>query len=406
MSKKIKQLRDDFPLLNKNNSKSLIYLDNTATTQKPKQVINAMKDFLENENATVHRGIYGLSQKATSRCDDIRMSIKEFINANSENEIIFTKGATESINLVAHSYAYDNVQEGDEIIITEMEHHANIVPWQQVCNAKKANLIVLKISKKGEIDLESLKEKCNNKTKIVAITHISNVLGTINPLDEIIPYIRSNTNAVILIDGAQAVGHKPIDLQKMDCDFYVFSAHKMYGPTGIGILYGKYELLEKMRPYQHGGDMIELVSFDKTTFAKPPARFEAGTPAIVEIIGLGASIDYLKQLNLNEINKYEKELLDYATEKLSQIKGLNIIGQSNNKGAIISFTLEGIHPHDIGQFLDEEGIAVRVGHHCAQPLMKIYNVPATVRASFSFYNNKDEIDALVESVKKLKGFFE
>tara|TARA_A100001015_G_C15008332_1_gene721836 strand:- start:1082 stop:2302 length:1221 start_codon:yes stop_codon:yes gene_type:complete len=406
MSKKIKQLRDDFPLLKKNNSKSLIYLDNTATTQKPKQVIDAMKDFLENENATVHRGIYGLSQKATSRCDDIRMSIKDFINAKSENEIIFTKGATESINLVAHSYAYDNLEEGDEVIITEMEHHANIVPWQQVCNAKNANLIVLKISKKGEIDLENFKEKCNSKTKIVAITHISNVLGTINPLDQIIPYIRANTNAVILIDGAQAVGHKPIDLQKMDCDFYVFSAHKMYGPTGIGILYGKYELLEKMRPYQHGGDMIELVSFDKTTFAKPPARFEAGTPAIVEIIGLGASIDYLKQLNLDEINKYEKELLDYATEKLSQIKGLTIIGQSNNKGAIISFTLEGIHPHDIGQFLDEEGIAVRVGHHCAQPLMKIYNVPATVRASFSFYNNKDEIDALVESVKKLKGFFE
>ncbi len=406
MSKKIKQLRDDFPLLKKNNSKSLIYLDNTATTQKPKQVIDAMKDFLENENATVHRGIYGLSQKATSRCDDIRISIKDFINAKSENEIIFTKGATESINLVAHSYAYDNLEEGDEVIITEMEHHANIVPWQQVCNAKNANLIVLKISKKGEIDLENLKEKCNSKTKIVAITHISNVLGTINPLDQIIPYIRANTNAVILIDGAQAVGHKPIDLQKMDCDFYVFSAHKMYGPTGIGILYGKYELLEKMRPYQHGGDMIELVSFDKTTFAKPPARFEAGTPAIVEIIGLGASIDYLKQLNLDEINKYEKELLDYATEKLSQIKGLTIIGQSNNKGAIISFTLEGIHPHDIGQFLDEEGIAVRVGHHCAQPLMKIYNVPATVRASFSFYNNKDEIDALVESVKKLKGFFE
>lgn len=402
MSNKILKLRKDFPLISKNSD---VYLDNTATTQKPIQVINEMKQFLEEENATVHRGIYGLSQKATQRCDEIREKIKQFIKAKSHREIVFTKGTTESINLVAGTYGREYLKEDDNIIVTQMEHHANIVPWQELCKEKKANLVVIPISKKGELNLEEFTKKCNSKTKIVAFTHISNVLGTVNPVKELIKTIRKNSNAVILIDGAQAIAHQDIDVQDLDCDFYTFSGHKMYGPTGIGVLYGKYDLLDRMPPYQFGGDMIEFVSFEKTTFTKPPEKFEAGTPPIVEIIGLGKCIDYLNGIDLKEISEYEKSLLDYATTELKKLNDVAIIGESREKAAIISFTLKGVHPHDIGQFLDNDGIAVRVGHHCAQPLMAFYNVPATVRASFSFYNTHQEIDQFIASLKKVKEFF-
>ncbi len=394
-------LRSDFSIFEKH--PELVYLDSTATTQKPRQVINAMQDFIANDNATVHRGVYYLSQAATVRCEDVRKKVKQFINAERVEEIIFVKGATEAINLVAHSYAKDQLTEGDEILITQMEHHANIVPWQQLMPKIKIN--VCKIDAKGQLDLDDFKAKCGPKTKLVAFTHVSNVLGTINPVKDLVKIVRKQTSAVVLIDGAQAVSHFAVDVQDIDCDFYCFSGHKLYGPTGIGVLYGKYELLCNMQPYQRGGDMIEFVTFDHTTFAKPPARFEAGTPAIIEIIGLGAAIDYITAIGFDYLWTHEQELLAYLMNDINHIEGLTIYGTAQPKLGVISFTLDNVHSHDVGTVMDQDNIAIRVGHHCAQPLMTLLNVAATARISIGCYNTTKDIDKCVNALKKVVEFF-
>ncbi len=398
-------IKKQFPILSATKNKNLVYLDNTATSQKPLSVINKMNEFMREENATVHRGIYGLSQEATIACDNVRKNVANLINATSENEIIFTKSATESINLVSMTLGSSIINEGDEILITEMEHHANIVPWQRLCEQKKATLIVCPITDEGEIDKTEFKKKLSEKTKIVALIHISNVLGTINPVKELCDLVKKESNAYILIDGSQAIAHMQVNVQDIGCDFYCFSGHKMYGPTGIGVLYGKYDILDKMPPFLTGGDMIESVTFAKTTFAKPPLKFEAGTPAVIEIIGLGEAIKFIESLGYEKIQTIEKELYDYAKEKLSQIIDLKIIGNATKKEPIFSFLIGNVHPHDVGTILDSVGIAVRVGQHCAQPLMERYKIPATVRASFCIYNTKEDIDKLVEGIKKVKDVF-
>ncbi|RAP30267.1 cysteine desulfurase CsdA [Candidatus Marinamargulisbacteria bacterium SCGC AG-343-D04] len=394
--------RSDFSIFT--HHADLVYLDSTATTHKPDGVLDAMAAFLKEKNATVHRGIYGLSVEATDRCEHVRQQVKGFINAEKEEEIIFVKGATEAINLVAHSYGKAHVGKGDNIVISHMEHHANIVPWQQIIESED-QLRVCQITDEGELDLEHLKTLIDNQTKIVALTHVSNVLGTVNPIKECISYIREHSSAKILIDGAQAIAHMPVDVQDLDCDFYCFSGHKMYGPTGIGILYGKHDLLLKMPPYQTGGDMIEFVSFEKTTFAKPPARFEAGTPAIVEIIGLGAAIDYIQGITLERLQEIDMELFELANTELQSIPELNLIGTAAHKSPVFSFTIKGIHSHDVGTCMDQEHVAIRVGHHCAQPLMKRFGVPATARMSFACYNTSDDIERAIKALKKTIGFF-
>ena len=394
-------LRSDFSVFNEH--PELIYLDSTATTQKPRVVIEAMQDFIANDNATVHRGIYYLSQAATQRCEAVRDDVRDFINAKRSEEIIFVKGTTEAINLVAHSYASPNISGDDEILITQMEHHANIVPWQQVIDSKQ--LQVASITPAGEIDLDDFKKKCSSKTKIVAFTHVSNVLGTINPVKEMIAYVREHTDAVILIDGAQAVAHLPVDVQDLDCDFYCFSAHKLYGPTGIGVLYGKYDILNAMIPYQTGGDMIDQVTFEKTTFADLPARFEAGTPAIIEIIGLGAAISYVQNIGFDRLMQHDDLLLGALNMSVQAIPGLRVYGESKHKLALASFTLEGVHPHDIGTVMDQENIAIRVGHHCAQPLMHFYNIPATARISTGCYTSLSDIEACKLALEKVVEYF-
>ena len=397
----VRKIRKDFPMLGARMSgRPLVYLDNAATTQKPQAVIDRMSSFLSKEYANVHRGVYELSQDSTVQCELVRERCRKFLNAGQGQEIVFVRGATEAINLVARSYGGKFLKKGDEIIVSEIEHHSNIVPWQALCEEKGLVLKVIPVNDAGELDLEAFEKMLGPRSYLVAVTHISNALGTINPVKEIIK-LAHHAGAKVLIDGAQAVPHIPVDVKDLDCDFYCFSGHKVYGPTGIGVLYGKLELLEAMDPYQFGGDMIESVSFEKTTYAKPPAKFEAGTPAIAEIVGLGTALDYLEKIGFAEIEAYEHELLLYATEKLSAIPGLKILGKAKEKASLISFTLEGIHPHDIGTVLDQEGIAVRAGHHCAQPTMKRFNVPATVRASFSFYNTKEEVDALVKGIHKV-----
>jgi len=398
-----KQYKSDFKIFDAH--PNFIYLDNTATTPKPKLVVDTMCDFLNNDNATVHRGIYGLSQKATDRCEAVRDKVKTFINAERSEEIIFTKGTTEAINLVAESYGSTVLEKGDDILITTMEHHANIVPWQIIAKKMGCSLKVCPISESGELDIAAFEALLSNKTKVVAFVHISNVLGTINPVSELIALSRKKSNAIVLVDGAQAIAHIPVDVQALDCDFYVFSGHKMYGPTGVGVLYGKKALLDAMPPYQSGGDMIESVTFEKTTFAKVPAKFEAGTPMIAEIIGLGAAIDYINSISFDVIQHSEKALLSDAVERLSTLNGIRLIGTAAHKEAIVSFVVDSIHPHDVGTWMDQENIAVRVGHHCAQPLMTRYNVPATVRASFCFYNTINEVEALVDALKKAQEYF-
>jgi cysteine desulfurase / selenocysteine lyase len=395
-------IRSEFPMLQQEMSgASLVYLDNTATTQKPQRVIDRMTKFYNEEYATVHRGIYGLSQVATQNCDDVRSQVKSFINAASDKEIIFTKGTTESINLVAYSYAQTHLSQGQEILISEMEHHANIVPWQICAEQTGAILKVIPMNANGDLDLSVLDSLLSEKTALVAVTHVSNALGTVNDIKTIIDKAHS-VGAVVLIDGAQSIAHCEVDVRALDCDFYCFSSHKMYGPTGVGVLYGKEALLNAMRPYQTGGDMIEIVTFEKTTYAELPAKFEAGTPPIAEIIGLGEAISFLQELGLNTIADIEDDLLDYATLKLLAIDGLTIIGTAKKKAAILSFVIEGVHPHDAGSILDHLGIAVRVGHHCAQPIMTFFGVPATIRASLSMYNTKADIDALVIGINKVK----
>ena len=402
----VDEVRADFPILRRLvNGRPLVYLDNAATTQKPKAVIDNLRNYYESENANIHRGLYFLSEVATDAYETARLKAKEFINAMSASEVIFTKGTTEGINLVATSLCRaDYFKDDDEIILTGMEHHSNIVPWQLICRNKKLRIKVVPINDAGELEIDKLDDLITEKTKFISVVYISNSLGTINPVKEIIKKAHSK-NIPVLIDGAQAAPHIKIDVQDLDCDFFVMSGHKTYGPTGIGILYGKTEYLNMMPPYQGGGDMIREVTFEKTTFEDLPNKFEAGTPNIAGGIGLGVAIDYLKQFDFDELTNYENELLSYGTEVLSDIDGLRIIGTAKNKACVISFVINGIHPYDIGTIVDTHGIAIRTGHHCTQPVMRRYNVPATARASFSFYNTKEEIDKLAEGLRKVIKMF-
>lgn len=394
----VTEIRQDFPILKQLvHGYPLIYLDNAATTQKPLSVIQRISDFYMNEYGTVRRGVYDLSAKATQEYDQVRQQVAQFLNAPSPEEIIFTKGTTESINLVASSFGRMVVQSGDEVVISAIEHHSNIVPWQQLCLEKGATLKVIPVNDHGELILEDYEKLLSPKTKIVAINHISNSLGTINPIQQMIELAHRH-QIPVLIDGAQSAAHLPIDVQALDCDFFAFSGHKVYGPTGIGVLYGKRQYLEAMTPYQYGGDMIESVSFEKTTFAKIPHKFEAGTPSIAEVMGLGAALNYLQSIGFEAIQAYEHELLTYATAQLAHVEGLRIIGTAQEKASLISFVFDDIHPHDIGTLLDQRGIAVRAGHHCTQPVMDRFQVPATTRASFAFYNTQEEIDRLIEGL--------
>jgi len=405
MNNLIEKIRSDFPTLNvKVHGKKLIYLDNAATTHKPFIVINTLDNFYKFHNSNVHRGVHHLSQIATNLYENSREKVREFINAKHFEEIIFTKGATESINLIANSYGRYFLNEGDEIIISNMEHHSNIVPWQLLCKEKKLKLRIIPIDDNGNLILEEYYKLLNEKTKIVSIVHISNTLGTINPIDKIIEEAKKY-NAITIIDASQSIQHISTDVQKLNCDFLVFSGHKIYGPTGTGILYGKKEILEEMPPYQSGGDMIKSVSFERTIFNDLPYKFEAGTPNIAGFVGLSAAIDYIKNYGFDYISNYENQLLEYATEKLTTIENLKIIGNSSKKASVISFVINNIHPHDIGTLLDNEGIAVRTGQHCTEPIMRRYNIPATTRASFCFYNTIDEINVLYDEIIKIINIF-
>ncbi|HXF05537.1 MAG TPA: cysteine desulfurase [Blastocatellia bacterium] len=399
------RIREDFPSLHqKVHGKPLVYLDNAATSQKPRSVIDALVRFYQEDCANIHRGLHALSERATEAYEQARRKVQQFIHAASEREIIFVRGTTEGINLVAQTYGRQQVRAGDEIVISTMEHHSNIVPWQMLCQEKGARLRVVPISDEGEFLLDDYEKLLSERTRLVAVTHISNALGTINPIREIVQ-IAHRRNIPVLVDGAQAVPHLRVDVQQLDCDFYTFSGHKMYGPTGIGVLYGKLEKLEAMPPYQGGGDMISSVTFEKTTYNRVPHKFEAGTPHIAGAIGLGAAIDYLTSLDLDAVARYEHDLLAYATEAVSSVPGLRIIGTARQKASILSFVLDGIHPHDIGTILDQEGVAIRAGHHCAQPLMERFGVPATARASLALYNTREEVDTLVRALEKVREVF-
>ena len=393
-------LKSDFPTLKqKINGNELVYLDNAATTQKPEKVIKALESYYRSINSNIHRGVHTLSIRATKAYEEARSKVAAFINAEHREEIIFVRGATEAINLVANSYVRPILKEGDQIIISQMEHHANIVPWQIICEQKKAELKIIPMNEKGELLIEEIEGMISEKTKFISINHVSNSLGTVNRIEDVIKIAHSN-NIRIMIDGAQAVQHLSVDLIKLNPDFYCFSGHKVYAPTGIGVLYGKKELLEKMPPYQGGGDMIKSVTFEKTIYNDIPNRFEAGTPNIAGTIGLGVSIDYLVSIGIENIAKHEKELLDYATQEIRKIEGVQIIGNAIEKASVLSFVIEGIHPHDIGTIMDKQGVAIRTGHHCTQPTMDFYGIPATARASFAIYNSRKDVDALIKSVKK------
>lgn len=397
-------VRLHFPMLQKTmHGHPLIYLDSAATAQKPQYVIDAITDFYTNHYGTVHRGVYELAAYATREYQLARTKVQAFINAEDPEEIVFTRGTTDAINLVANSFARAFLKPGDEVIISAMEHHANIVPWQFVCEQFGAVLKVIAVDDRGELLMDSYKKLLSDKTKIVAVTHVSNAIGTINPIKEI-ARLAHDAGAKILIDGAQGAPHMPVDVRDLDVDFYAFSGHKLCGPTGVGVLYGKGELLEIMPPYQGGGDMIKTVSFSKTTYNDLPLKFEAGTPMIAEVLGLGAAIDYLAGIGMSEIEQWEHTLLLYATEKLQSIPGLSIIGNASKKGAIISFMVEGIHPLDLGTMLDLKGVAIRTGQHCAQPIIALYEVPATARASMAFYNTKADIDAFVKALLEVIAF--
>jgi cysteine desulfurase / selenocysteine lyase len=401
----INKIRNDFPILKQTvNGKPLIYFDNAATSQKPRIVIDTLKEYYEEYNSNIHRGVHFLSAKATDRYEDTRRKVKEFINAKETSEIIFVRGTTEGINLVANSYGDANLNTGDEVIISAMEHHSNIVPWQILRDKKGVVLKIIPVNEKGEIIFEKFEKLITNRTKLVSIVHISNSLGTINPVKEIIS-IAHNYKIPVLIDGAQSAPHIKIDVRELDCDFLAFSGHKVFGPTGIGVLYGKREFLEKMRPYQGGGDMIKTVTFEKTVYNDLPYKFEAGTPNVADVIGLGAAIDYVNSIGRENISEYENELLKHGTEKLSGIPQLRIIGTAKHKASVISFLVGDIHPYDTGTILDQLGIAVRTGVHCTQPIIDQFKIPGTVRASFCFYNTKEEIDALEQGIKKVIKMF-
>ena len=401
----VERIREDFPVLKqKIHGKPLVYLDNAATSQKPQSVIDAIVKFYTVDCANIHRGVHELSQRSTAAYEETRTKTKRFLNARTKSEIIFVRGTTEGINLVTFSWGRTNVREGDEIVIAGLEHHSNIVPWQILCEEKGAKLRVIPINDRGELILEEYEKLLGPRTRMVAIGHVSNALGTINPVRQIIE-MAHRAGALTLVDGAQAVPHMKVDVQALDADFYAFSGHKVFGPTGIGVLYGKTKLLNAMPPYQGGGDMIRTVTFEKTTYNDLPYKFEAGTPDIAGGIGLGAALDYVAHIGIDKIAAYEHELLLYGTEALSRIPGLRIIGTAREKAAVLSFVIEGIHPHDIGTVLDRQGIAVRTGHHCAQPVMDRYQVPATTRASLAFYNTIAEIDALTDGLQKVKEIF-
>lgn len=401
----LSEIRDDFPILKRDvHGKPLAYLDNAATTQKPKSVIQALKNYYEIENSNVHRGVHHLSEQATSDYEDARSKIRKFINASDDKEIIFVRGTTEGINLVAQTYGRKYISSGDEIVISVMEHHSNIVPWQMLCDELGAVLRVVPINDNGELVLEEYQKLLNPRTKLVSIVHVSNTLGTVNPVDRIIELAHEH-EVPVLLDGAQSAPHMTVDVKKLDCDFYTFSGHKMYGPTGIGVLYGKAELLNSMPPYQGGGDMIKSVTLEETLFNSLPYKFEAGTPNIAGVIGFGAAIDYVTQLGFSQILSSEKELLEYGTERINELSGVRLVGTAKKKAGILSFVVDGIHPHDIGTILDAEGVAIRTGHHCTQPLMKRLGIDATARASLAFYNTKEEIDQMVKAMHKAIGLF-
>jgi cysteine desulfurase/selenocysteine lyase len=401
MKADILKIREDFPILSQYiHNKKLVYFDNAATTQKPRIVFDTITEFYSKYNANIHRGIHFLSNHTTDATENSRKTIQQFINAEKPEEIIFTRGTTEAINLVAFSFGESFIKENDEIIVSEMEHHSNIVPWQMLCERKNTKLKVLPFNENGELETEKLNGLISDRTKLITVTHVSNALGTINPVEDIIKIAHAK-NIPVLIDGAQAIQHLKVDVKKLDCDFYVFSGHKIYGPTGIGVLYGKKELLNKMPPYQGGGEMIATVSFAKTTYNELPYKFEAGTPNYIDAIALGKAIEYLNNIGLERINKYESELLKYATEQLKQIDGLRIIGEAKNKSSVISFIIEGIHPSDAGTLLDQMGIAIRTGTHCAEPVMQHFGISGTARASFAFYNTFEEVDTLMQGLNKI-----
>ena len=401
----LQKIRQDFPILHQQvNDYPLVYLDNAASSQKPVQVIDAVADYYRYDNANVHRGVHRLSQRATDAYEGARSKVRGFLNAQSDKEIIFVRGATEAINLIAQSFVRPHLHAGDEILISHMEHHANIVPWQMVCEQTGASLKVIPMTDVGELDLSTIDNLLNERTKILAVGHVSNALGTINPIKELIN--KAHAKAIpVLIDGAQAVPHMTVDVQGLDCDFYVFSGHKMFAPTGIGALYGKQDLLEVMPPWQGGGDMILSVSFEHTQYNELPYKFEAGTPNIAGAIGLGAAIDYMQNLGIAKLGQHEHDLLTAATEKVEAMDGVKIIGTAKNKASVLSFMIEGVHPHDVGTIFDQQGVAIRTGHHCAQPVMQFFGIPATARASFAFYNTIEEVDALIKGIKKVQELF-
>lgn len=399
------QIRSDFPILQQIvHGKPLVYLDNAATTQKPQVVIDTIDKYYSTENSNIHRGVYYLSEVATEGYENARAKVRQFINAKSSKEIVFLRGTTEGINLVASSYGKKNINTGDEIIISHMEHHSNIVPWQILSEEKDAKLRVIPINDKGELILEEYEKLLNERTKLVSIVYVSNSLGTINPVRKIIE-LAHEKNIPVLVDAAQAVQHLRTDVQDLNCDFLVFSGHKIFGPTGIGVLYAKEDILQEMPPYQGGGDMISSVTFEKTHYKNIPHKFEAGTPNIAGAIGLGAALEYLQDIGFEKIIPHESDLVNYATEALSSVKELKLIGTARHKASVVSFVINGVHPHDVGTILDREGVAIRTGHHCTQPVMDRFNVPATSRASFAFYNTRDEIDALVNGIHKVKKIF-
>ncbi|TAJ92566.1 MAG: cysteine desulfurase [Gammaproteobacteria bacterium] len=401
----VEALRGDFPILARRiRGKPLVYLDNGATAQKPRVVLETLDNYYRNYNANIHRGVHTLSGEATAAYEGARDRIRKFINARANAEVVFVRGTTEAINLVATCMGWGGVQRGDEIIISAMEHHSNIVPWQLLCERSGAVLRVIPINEAGELIMEEYARLLSDRTRLVAVTHISNALGTVNPVKQIIEMAHAR-GALALIDGAQAVPHTAVDVQTLDCDFYAFSGHKLFGPTGIGVLYGRQAVLEKFPPYQGGGDMIKMVSFEKTIYNDLPYRFEAGTPDIAGVIGLGAAVDYVTAVGLDRIAAHERDLLEYATDAARGISGLRIIGTAKEKAGILSFVLEGIHPHDIGTILDHDGVAIRTGHHCAMPVMEFYKVQATARASLAFYNNRADIDALIKAIAHARQVF-
>ena len=396
----VESIREMFPILSRElNDKTLVYLDNAATSQKPQVVIDALSNYYSHYNANIHRGIHTLAEEATAAYESTRVTVRRFINAAFPEEIIFTRGATEGINLVAYTWGRKNIRAGDEIIISGMEHHSNIVPWQMLCEEKKSTLKIIPVADNGELDMEAYKNLLSSKTKLVSVVHASNSLGTINPIKEIIDSAR-RVGAVVMIDGAQSTVHLDIDVQQLDCDFFAFSGHKVYGPTGVGVLYGKKDILESMPPFMGGGEMIKEVTFEKTTYADLPYKYEAGTPNIADTVALKSALDFINETGKDAIRKHENDLLQYATEHLEALPGLRIIGTAKEKVSVVSFVIEKIHPQDIGVLLDNQGIAVRTGHHCTQPLMARFGVPGTVRASFAMYNTKEEIDRLVNGLQK------